>query len=242
MGVTVVLKGGPGSGHYGHKGRPGEQGGSLPEGTTQSATDYGMVWRTDQLERNTDSLIKTVVITPKEKKALKNYKYGKIDRGYLQINRQLRGQSEPTELVTQDIELIDNAIEKNILQDDYVVYRGFSQNPNSQFILKPGLKFKDAGFISTSLSVNRPLNLAKTPEWTKRPQGAIMRFVVPKGSKGVWMDGIVKGMYEHELLLPRGGTFEVGKDITESVPNYLPKGTKGDKNTPRIYEVTYVPG
>ncbi len=31
--ITVVLKGGAGSGFHGHKGRPGKQGGSLPEGT-----------------------------------------------------------------------------------------------------------------------------------------------------------------------------------------------------------------
>ena len=33
------LKGGPGSGFYGHKGRPGEQGGSLPRGESNSASD-----------------------------------------------------------------------------------------------------------------------------------------------------------------------------------------------------------
>jgi hypothetical protein len=36
MVAVVVLKGGPGSGFHGHKGRPGEVGGSLPEGSSAS--------------------------------------------------------------------------------------------------------------------------------------------------------------------------------------------------------------
>ncbi|MFA5035668.1 MAG: hypothetical protein WC479_00625 [Candidatus Izemoplasmatales bacterium] len=39
MKFTLRLKGGLGSGHYGHKGRPGHQGGSLPEGSSASAVD-----------------------------------------------------------------------------------------------------------------------------------------------------------------------------------------------------------
>ena len=34
--LTIRLKGGAGSGFHGHKGRPGEQGGSLPEGSSSS--------------------------------------------------------------------------------------------------------------------------------------------------------------------------------------------------------------
>jgi len=37
MKLTIRLKGGAGSGHHGHKGRPGEQGGSLPQGSSASA-------------------------------------------------------------------------------------------------------------------------------------------------------------------------------------------------------------
>lgn len=38
MRTVVVLKGGPGSGHFGHKGRPGEVGGSLPQDSSASAS------------------------------------------------------------------------------------------------------------------------------------------------------------------------------------------------------------
>ena len=38
MKFTIRLKGGIGSGHFGHKGRPGEQGGSLPKGESAYIT------------------------------------------------------------------------------------------------------------------------------------------------------------------------------------------------------------
>lgn len=40
--LTIRLKGGPGSGHFGHKGRPGQEGGSLPSDSSASAVgiDY----------------------------------------------------------------------------------------------------------------------------------------------------------------------------------------------------------
>jgi len=37
--LTIRLKGGAGSGNFGHKGRPGEVGGSLPRGSSASASD-----------------------------------------------------------------------------------------------------------------------------------------------------------------------------------------------------------
>lgn len=40
-GASVALKGGPGSGFHGHAGRPGERGGSAPEGTTPSGGGGG---------------------------------------------------------------------------------------------------------------------------------------------------------------------------------------------------------
>ena len=40
MKLTIRLKGGPGSGFYGHKGRKGQEGGSLPRDASQSADSY----------------------------------------------------------------------------------------------------------------------------------------------------------------------------------------------------------
>jgi hypothetical protein len=40
MKYVIRLKGGVGSGHFGHKGRPGEQGGSLPKGESNMQSLY----------------------------------------------------------------------------------------------------------------------------------------------------------------------------------------------------------
>jgi hypothetical protein len=43
--LTIRLKGGAGSGHHGHRGRPGEQGGSLPAGSQASASSkVNLMW------------------------------------------------------------------------------------------------------------------------------------------------------------------------------------------------------
>lgn len=40
MKFTIRLKGGPGSGHFGHKGRPGQEGGSLPRDLSSYGGSY----------------------------------------------------------------------------------------------------------------------------------------------------------------------------------------------------------
>ena len=52
MRAVVVLKGGAGSGHYGHKGRPGEQGGSLPADSSAS--------KSDKIISDIDNFVKTI--------------------------------------------------------------------------------------------------------------------------------------------------------------------------------------
>jgi len=233
MELVIRLKGGSGSGNFGHAGRPGEVGGS--------ATDYGLVWAgkpSRDLEQENARAMAGVVVTPKEKRALKNYKYGEIDNGYLMINRGLREGTVPSDDVAKSIAGIDSAMNNNILNQDYVVYRGVDSSFSSH--IKEGFQFTDRGYPSTSLSVNRPLNLANTFGWGPKIQGAIFRLTIPAGSHGVFMDGIVKGMFEYELLLPRGGRFTIGRDITADVPRYL-SGLPSDSDLPRIFEVSYEP-
>ena len=49
VGITLLVEGGPGSGNYGHKGIPGQQGGSLPS-QTAAAIDRGEILSADQID------------------------------------------------------------------------------------------------------------------------------------------------------------------------------------------------
>lgn len=60
MKLTIRFKGGPGSGHYGHKGIPGHKGGSLPRGESASSvpSNNKLMWReSDSIRDLEDELI-----------------------------------------------------------------------------------------------------------------------------------------------------------------------------------------
>jgi hypothetical protein len=48
--IEAIIRGGPGSGHHGHRGRPGEVGGSLP-GEGFSLADAPKSFKRDQVEK-----------------------------------------------------------------------------------------------------------------------------------------------------------------------------------------------
>ena len=221
--VKIVMKGGPGSGFRDHAGIPGHQGGSLSD-------DIGMVFgqNNKNLQEKTAQLVRTIKVTPKEKSALRHYKLGNETNGYTQINGQLRGIKDINENSLEDIALIDEAIQNNTISSEETVYRGIDKD----FPVEIGMSFQDKGFISTSLSANRPYNLAKG--WSGDKNGSIIKVRIPAGSHGIWMDGIVSGMPEHELLLPRNGKFTIIKDITAQTPGL-------EKENIPVYEAIYEP-
>lgn len=54
--LTIKLKGGPGSGHFGHKGRPGQEGGSLPRGILSTQTSEDLIRQANRTSRNTGAV------------------------------------------------------------------------------------------------------------------------------------------------------------------------------------------
>lgn len=78
--LILRLKGGPGSGHFGHKGIPGHKGGSLPAGSSASA-----IGESDQMDNDLYNELN-------QKIEKLNYKYAVIlnDKPYLYYKKSLK--------------------------------------------------------------------------------------------------------------------------------------------------------
>jgi len=208
------------SGFHGHAGRPGEVGGSAPEGNVgreylnfgqspEETKDYD-IWSERVAKWGTEKLSPEIKDkTDDESNALSDYQAS----GYEGINKSLRkGKILPETQI--EIDKLDSFFKKAKLEEDVIVYRGVGGGAYEIFS-KMGVKsFRDKGFISTSLDAG----YAKV--YGEQRHGGMIRIKVPKGTHGYFMNGRFSGAFknEHEVLLSRNKKFKViGIDLINRI-------------------------
>lgn len=184
----VVKKGGPGSGHFGHSGRPGKVGGSMPSGGVSfqitSPEDYSTFY--DEYSYWLSSL------SDMEKRALDNY----TSSGYITINDHLRHNTDVYANVSRDISALRDAIDRSSVPNNIIVYRGVRQPFLDSLRARVGDVFTDAGFVSTTF--DKDLAVGRSYR-----QGYI-ELRVPQGTRGG-----IGSFSESELILQSGTKFRI---------------------------------
>ena len=128
--------------------------------------------------------------------------------GYERSNGYLRGKAELSEYdlkeVKDDIPRLDAVLNRSIVPEDVVVYRGAKLSKSTLKQFEPGSTFTDAGFISSTLTPT-------VAEKFAGEKGVIMEIGIPKGSHGLYIGvrGLTAFPTESEFLLPRSSTFKV---------------------------------
>jgi len=217
--VEVVEKGGPGSGNFGHEGRPGEVGGSGPGGGPARQEDkplarfsygkYNVMGKKffSKHEKELRQWGKTVSAESIE--ALSDYQ----NTGADWVNSNLRKGKDPDSIGVKNLD----AAMTFKLPEDVIVYRGVSSSV-AEKLGKEGSVKKDLGYMSTTYD-SRVL----TPSSRRWPYEEILTICVPKGTYvcipkfsnvGGWRR-------EREVILPRGSKFVVRDSSQASLGNYM---------------------
>ena len=132
-----------------------------------------------------------------------------VQNTHFHINRSLReGRKWQGADVSGNVRELDGLLKGRETQESVTVWRGVDEDFFKT--LKPGKRFHDRGFVSTTLVkvVVEPNQFGISYD---RPFDAVMTIVVPKGIRAYYV-GTVGGGYhanEFEFLLQRGLTFEV---------------------------------
>lgn len=117
------------------------------------------------------------------------------------INGKLRGNSS-LGYDEHSVEVMDRALAKGSVPEDFLVHRGFDYSKMEQAMekgtLTPGSVFHDKGFVSTSVNSQSAF------------RGNIrIRARVPQGSQGAYVNHISGHPNELEFILPRGSSFRI---------------------------------
>lgn len=209
--------GGPGSGNFGHAGRPGEIGGSSSDGGSDSGTDDGPSWPYKDGERRVspkaDEVAQTFLnwnrdLSDSERDALSKY----TAEAYQDINRTLRGVDIDGDWDSNDLTKWANDITAALDRapkppPPAVVYRGVSGQRFAN--LKPGDVIRMDGFQSTSID---PV-VARNWSGVAYGDNAGTMFEI-KPTQGAYVaESSSAGEDEKEFLLPHGRYYRVvGKD------------------------------
>lgn len=198
------IKGGPGSGHWGHAGRPGERGGSAPGGLgVVGGRVFDDITEADEWLKAQPSL--NPDLTPEEDAALRAYK-GEF---YYDMNQELREAGWTTD---ERFEHIESAINKASLPEPVTVFRGTSYEIFDDGDMT-GAIIEDAAFCSTSLS----RDIAR-----RHSDYAMVEITLPEGTRAINMENWRVGGFhqgEAELLLQHGSRFRVISDNYDDDPD-----------------------
>lgn len=223
----IRLKGSAKSGHWFHAGDPPNRGGSAAGSgglsTAGLSSDSSVEDRrkvsnaigefrkafargsTEDLFDRTDRLMKEFSVSqlpPQEYEALQRY----TGSSYKYINRGLR-KGEVSSLSASDVSTI-NGLDKAFenakgLSKDEVVSRGV--NANMESLLTPGTIFQDKGFVSTTIREGSSFGLLT------------MKIIAPKGTKGIYVEGLSLHAGEKELLLNRNSKFKILQKVGSTI-------------------------
>lgn len=191
--------GGPGSGNFGHSGRPGERGGS-GEGwggggdASVHASGPGSEKGHWDMKMSDDEQI-----------ALK--KYSGIE--YKNINRGLYD-PPPPESVDNYIKDLDSVIDRSTLESDVTVYSGLGTSASAMLSdLDEGSEVDFSGYLSTSTKEGIAGVFSKGGDTGSR---MMLVLNLHRGSRGFYMGD---SDMEKELLLPRGQRYKINKIVND---------------------------
>lgn len=195
-------KGGPGSGHFSHDGRPGKVGGSLPADTgggsesnrTTIDNKTGINLNAKQLKEISDKVFSR--LTPEEIGAIEHYS----DNGFFMLNRFLRGQANVSEEMKKRVARIESAINKAGEFDHPVTtYRVIAlERIDQEEMFKIGKTIRMKGFQSTSSDKDFP---------HKYGSGNILMEITTK--RGLPIGDRSKHPKEREILLGHNWKYKV---------------------------------
>jgi len=206
LGERALFEGGPGSGNWGHKGIPGQQGGSAPGPGLGSTSVYREFESDEEAHEYATETLSGGVEARMGGVGDAVINYTKED--YMRVNGYLRGRFSEEEILKRDqktIEGLDKLMthEDSVVQDNITVMREFGW---SFFDDKPvGTKFRDKAFVSTSVNPN------------PRRYADAVKVNVPKGTKAAYLEPLTQVPWEYELLLDRGQVFEVMQNDSDGV-------------------------
>ena len=188
--LIIRLKGGSGSGNYGHSGRPGEVGGSASDGGVRRIQDESDENYLERMSKNWASSLNS-----QDKAAIRWYRTG----GAYEMNRQLRtGDPVTNKYGKRILKLVNDA---PVLEDSITLYRGTGY----------ALRETDKGIVSTTLD----FYMAKNEFAAGMPNGIVQTLHIEPGIKLAYIDS--KNSPSHgaqsEVLLEKNLHFdEISRD------------------------------
>ena len=208
-----IFKGGPGSGNFGHGGRPGRHGGS-------GSGAGGSFVRASKSNLNTFGSDNTKLIssiTDKERSTI-NSSYIGTNEGF-RINKYLRGKGAPGGKAGEYQEkasLISSAIDKSVTTSDIVSYRGISEGVKTLNINDTLL---EKGFLSTTINIEHAENFVLGKHGVV--SGRIMEIRIKKGTNALYEKAVIPKSIpklEWELILQKNMVLrKVGKSTFKTV-------------------------
>lgn len=147
--------------------------------------------------------------------------------GYRELNENLRKRKLLSLSQERMMYILDN-IFNNIqaINEPIIVYRGGNYIPDSNV----------DSFISTSLDINVPLEFIPKTSLMSTTRCCLMEILISPGSKVLPIEKLSDSRYEHEILLPRTGTFMLTNVTTINHRYY-----NNLIDTITKYQITYVP-
>ncbi len=189
--------GGPGSGNFGHAGRPGERGGSS-KGNGGGSNERGIRARLSDIEGH------DIKMSTDEHTALQSY----ISRDYQKINGALYGKIDLTPEIETTIKSLDGLIDRCEIDGGGVTYSGIGRSGiDALKDITPGDSIKYSGFISSSVSKQYAIDAFAS--------NAMMEISSNDGDKGYFVGG-----KESELIMPRNQTLKCIDIVTTTDNKY----------------------
>lgn len=156
-----------------------------------------------------------------EAKALTNYTSWTGSDNFYRVNSALRKGKEPSKVVEKAVKNLDSAFDKAPpMPFDAQTYRvtRFNTAKDKAMIeqfanLKPGQKFSDAAYVSTSLSPGITKN--DFFRGNASETSVVFKVNVAKGKKAIYVKDLSHTKTERELLLPRGSEFTVKSNVVK---------------------------
>lgn len=206
--------GGPGSGNFGHAGRPGERGGS------QKGSGEGVGYSShSDIISDPDAHNKSVDFSELERKSLDSYK----GSGYSDINKALFKGDSSNKSISNEIKNIESAIDKCSISGGEF-YSGLGESGAAMFeSMNEGDTFEYSGFLSTSTR-------QATAESSMGSKNSMVLLTAKKGDKAYSFGSKDP---EQEVLFNRGQKMKLSKISTAERRYY----DTGKRYTMKIYHV-----
>lgn len=207
---NVRALGGPGSGNFGHSGRPGQQGGS-GEGDDEKSTEVSLVEKAEEWK---------AALSKDEIQAIKDYTGDEFE----DVNRALRSGTAPVRSQGAMVESLNHAIDSApVPPPPSAVWRGVDVDDHTTKNLvsrmQPGAEIQLNGFQSTSIDADKAISFAGTSSRT-------LFEITP--SKGAYISSISQQPQEKEFLLPHGHTYVVKDVQVVKIADFAPESRSAE--------------